>query len=934
MRIPSGVTDQYIYFVAVDSTDLKTRETGLSSFTVYRSRDGAAAAAMTTPTINETDSSNMPGVYELLLDEDMTIGSGNDSEEMVFHITHAGMAPVTRVIELYRSKITAGYTLGVGADGDLLEVNTLTGHTAQTGDNYARLGAPAGASIAADLVTIDNFVDDLESRLTATRAGYLDELGPTNIPADLDAVLADTNELQSDDVPGLIAALNDLSAADVNAEVDTALADYDPPTKAELDSGLAGLNDPTAAAIADAVWDEDIVAAHNTADTAGALLDDVGTPSDFMADVSGLATSAALSTHDGKLDTVDGIVDDILADTNELQTDDVPGLIAALNDVSEAQVNAQVDAAIETYHLDHLLAVDYDPASKPGTATALLNELVENDSGVSRFTANALEEAPTGGSAPTAAEIVDEWETQSQADPTGFHVNVMEVNGTAQTANDNGADINAILTDTGTTLPATLSTIEGKVDTVDSNVDAVLVDTGTDIPARFDGIEGATFVTGTDSLEAIRNRGDAAWTTGSGTGLSSLATGTAQAGAAGTITLAAGASATDDLFNGTRILLTGGTGAGQARIITDYNGTTKVASIAPNWTTNPDATSTYEIQAADGYIEGYTSTRAGYLDELAAANIPADLDAVLADTNELQTDDVPGLIAALNNLSAADVNAEVDTALADYDAPTKAELDSGLAALNDPTAAAIADAVLDEALSGHVGAGSLGKAVADIETDATAILADTNELQGNQGDWATATTVDLNADQSGVTIGTVTTNTDMRGTDNAATAAALATHDGKLDTVDTNVDSILADTNELQGDWANGGRLDLILDELTTQGDTNEGKIDTVDTNVDAVLVDTDTTIPGLIAALNDLSAADVNAEVVDVIRTDTLPDSVAADGSASTIAQAVYLMLQFLTEKAVSGTTVTVKKPDGSTSLATFTLDDGASPTSITRAT
>lgn len=115
MRIPSGTTDQYLYFVAVDSTDFTTRETGLSSFTVYRSRNGGAAAAMTTPTINETDSSNMPGVYELLLDEDMTIDSGDDSQEMVFHITHAGMAPVTRTLELYRAKITVGETLTVSS---------------------------------------------------------------------------------------------------------------------------------------------------------------------------------------------------------------------------------------------------------------------------------------------------------------------------------------------------------------------------------------------------------------------------------------------------------------------------------------------------------------------------------------------------------------------------------------------------------------------------------------------------------------------------------------------------------------------------------------------------------------------------------------------------------------------------------------------------
>jgi hypothetical protein len=74
---------------------------------------------------------------------------------------------------------------------------------------------------------------------------------------------------------------------------------------------------------------------------------------------------------------------------------------------------------------------------------------------------------------PTAAAIVDEFETQSQADPTGFHVNVKEVNGTGQTANDNGADINSILEDTGTTLPGSLSTHDGKLDAVDTVVDAI-----------------------------------------------------------------------------------------------------------------------------------------------------------------------------------------------------------------------------------------------------------------------------------------------------------------------------------------------------------------------------------------------------------------------------------------------------------------------------
>ena len=48
---------------------------------------------------------------------------------------------------------------------------------------------------------------------------------------------------------------------------------------------------PTAAANADAVWDEDIVAAHNTADTAGAILDDLLTPNNFKA--TGFSTHSA-----------------------------------------------------------------------------------------------------------------------------------------------------------------------------------------------------------------------------------------------------------------------------------------------------------------------------------------------------------------------------------------------------------------------------------------------------------------------------------------------------------------------------------------------------------------------------------------------------------------------------------------------------------------
>lgn len=70
---------------------------------------------------------------------------------------------------------------------------------------------------------------------------------------------------------------------------------------------------------------------------------------------------------------------------------------------------------------------------------------------------------------------------------------------------------------------------------------------------------------------------------------------TATAGAAGTITLDASASATNDYYNNTLILILSGTGAGQCRIITDYDGTSKVATVHTSWSTNPAAASIFMI---------------------------------------------------------------------------------------------------------------------------------------------------------------------------------------------------------------------------------------------------------------------------------------------------------------------------------------------------
>jgi uncharacterized protein YunC (DUF1805 family) len=104
-----------------------------------------------------------------------------------------------------------------------------------------------------------------------------------------------------------------------------------------------------------------------------------------------LATQASVNTIDDLLDTEIGAL------TTELAKVPKSDGTATWNATALASIQSEANDALVANHLDHLLAATYDPASKPGAADALLNELVESDAGVARFTANALEEAPAGG---------------------------------------------------------------------------------------------------------------------------------------------------------------------------------------------------------------------------------------------------------------------------------------------------------------------------------------------------------------------------------------------------------------------------------------------------------------------------------------------------------------------------------------------------------
>ena len=140
--------------------------------------------------------------------------------------------------------------------------------------------------------------------------------------------------------------------------------------------------------------------------------------------------------------------------------------------------------------------------------------------------------------------------------------------------------------------------------------------------------------------------------------------------------------------------------------------------------------------------------------------------------------------------------------------------------------------------------------------------------------------------------------TAMRGTDSASThdaadvlaaIQAAGTHltlikavtdllpdSGALTTIGTDTARLTAVRAAVLTDWINGGRLDLLLDQVITD-----------------------------IAALNDLSAANVNAEVVDALDTDTYAEpGQGAPAATASITDKLGYLYKFLRNKIVQDAT------------------------------
>ena len=144
---------------------------------------------------------------------------------------------------------------------------------------------------------------------------------------------------------------------------------------------------------------------------AGIDLANVGSPNTTLS----FSTTGSVGSVSGSVGSVVGAVGSIGAggittasfatgaiDANAMNVTGSEFTAIPWNAAWDAEVQSEVQDAIEVNHLDHLLAATYDPAAKPGAADSLFNDLVQdNGAGVTQFTTIALELAPSGGGGGT-----------------------------------------------------------------------------------------------------------------------------------------------------------------------------------------------------------------------------------------------------------------------------------------------------------------------------------------------------------------------------------------------------------------------------------------------------------------------------------------------------------------------------------------------------
>lgn len=449
------------------------------------------------------------------------------------------------------------------------------------------------------------------------------------------------------------------------------------------------------------------------------------------------------------------------------------------------------------------------------------------------------------------------------------------LNANAVTEIQSGLATAASITTVITTLGTPVASIAGDIAGVASDIAALNDLSATDVEsAVWDASRTSHTTNGTfgQQLQAIRSA-------------------TLQAGSSSTVTLDASASAVDDFYNNALLYIVSGTGAGQARFISDYVGSSKIATVNGNWVTNPDNTSVFIIEPF-GAIPGASAPSAAEVadavwDEDATAHQNAgSFGAAIGDPGA-NTDTIYN--AVVTAAAGIDIAADIIA--------IKSVVDS---ILTDTAEIGAAGAGLTELAS----AANLAVAQADLDTitgaDGVIIASGTQtfDLVGTQtgtiiGNLSGSVIGNLSGSVSGNVVGSVGVVAGNVNGSVLGTIGSLATQ-AKAD-VNAEVDTALAD-----------------YDAPTHAELTSE-------------LAGADDATLAAIAALNDLSAAEVNAEVVDVLFTDTYAEPTGVPPATTTLANRVAFLYEALRNRVdVDGTNKTFYDNSNTPQWVKVLSDDG----------
>jgi hypothetical protein len=317
--------------------------------------------------------------------------------------------------------------------------------------------------------------------------------------------------------------------------------------------------------------------------------------------------------------------------------------------------------------------------------------------------------------------------------------------------------------------------------------------------------------------------------------------------------------------------------AGQvwANDITTWEGVTDSAAYAINNSDNQSAAAVSALTTAQADLDKLTGSDGATLATAQANYAPATAASVAALNDVAATDIVSA--GAITTLSGAVVNVDLVDTITTYTGNTLQTGDT-FALANGATGFTAIDTVVDTILADTADMQpKLGTPDADIAADVAAVKVDTGNLAtritstlftgitslaewlglmaGNQVANSTALT---EVKASGAGSGTYDESTDSleaiagAGGGGAPTVAQIRT---EMDSNSTQLAAIVADTGELQTDWANTGRLDTILDTAASGGSAPTAaairtEIDSNSTQLAAIVEDTGTTIPGTITTL------------------------------------------------------------------------------------